>query len=138
MSQSAIESGNLSQVVQLLSSFKFVLLLIVKCYTSNSDMKYYCWSNFVTAKQVEGAWDQNFREWHESTEQAKGKKWYDTFTKCRKGYQGLHQTYSLKKLTPWIYIHDFMRIQYCSNKFLPVNDIFIDKNETEWWKLSGS
>lgn len=30
-----------------------------------------------------------------------------------------------------IYIHDFMRIQYCSNKCLPINDILIDKNETE-------
>lgn len=31
-----------------------------------------------------------------------------------------------------------MRIKYCSNKFLSINDILIDKNETEWWKFSAS
>lgn len=31
-----------------------------------------------------------------------------------------------------------MRIKYCSSKFLSINDILIDKNETEWWKFSAS
>lgn len=69
----------------------------------------------MTAKQVEGAWDQNFREWHESTEQAKGKKWYDTLIyKMSKGVSGftsniLSQEINAMNIYPWFYENSILQ-----------------------------